>query len=158
MIKIFSFLGCSCKIRVLCRSFLTLQSSWWLRFLPDLLAASLSHGLGACKLSAVLAFLPQPPRQGEAVLGTGDLQSPHRIGIRLSQIIPARQGLLGETASAQRLSLSPPDLEELGVLEALEAHWDCLCQTDCKHLCIYLSLICWIGVLLKYLFMFLWRK
>lgn len=106
-------------ICVLCQSFLTLHSSWWLHCLPDLLVASLSHGLGACKLSAGLAFLPQPRRQGEAVLGTGDLQGPHKTESRLSPIIPAWWALLGETALAQRLSLSPPDLEGLGVLEAL---------------------------------------
>ena len=106
-------------ICVLCQSFLTLHSSWWLCCLPDLLVASLSHGLGACKPSAGLAFLPQPARQGRAVLGIGDLQGPHKIESRLSQVIPAWWALLGETASAQRLPLFPPDLDELGVLEAL---------------------------------------
>jgi len=87
--------------------------------LPDLVEASLSCGFGACKLSAGLAFLPLASRQGKAVLWTGDLQGPHKTESRLPQIIPAWRALLGETALAQRLPLSPLDLEELGVQQTL---------------------------------------
>lgn len=120
--------------------------------LADLLVASQSHRLRACKLSAGLAFLPQLPRQGEAVLGTGDLQDPHKTESSLSCIIRAWQALFGKTSTlAQRLPSVPMTLGETGIPGSSgSVTGTAYVKQIVTFICV--SLVYWIGVLLKYFF------